>query len=63
VPWSAAKGEIFYSDGKAVRTEKMNRCLMVCHSDVATDEAIYRSQLQEIQEWPIGWPTDPVTRS
>jgi hypothetical protein len=40
VPWSAPKREIFISQGKAVRTEKMNRGLMECDSNVATDEAV-----------------------
>jgi hypothetical protein len=57
VPWSDS-GETFYSEGKVVRTEKMNRCLMECDSQVATDEAVYRSKLTEIQEWPIGWPAN-----
>ena len=58
VPWKEPKGEIFYSDGRAVRTEKMNRCVMQCDSNVTTDEAVYRSKLREIQEWPLGWPTN-----
>jgi hypothetical protein len=56
VPWSAPKGQIFYSEGGAVRTENMNRCTMECTSKVATDETVYRSELTEVQEWPIDWP-------
>jgi hypothetical protein len=56
VPWNGATRESFYSDGKAVRTEKMNRCVMECNSKVTTDEAAYISQLTEVQEWPLGWP-------
>jgi len=44
VPWSALKRESFFSEGKVVRTEKMNRCLMECDSNVATDDAVYRSR-------------------
>ena len=62
VPWSAPKGEIFYSGGKAIQTEKMNRCLMECDSHIVTDEAVYRSQLTEVQEWPIGWPASNVDK-
>jgi hypothetical protein len=43
---------IFYLDGKAVRTEKMNRCVMRCDSNATTDEAVYRSKLTEFEEWP-----------
>jgi hypothetical protein len=58
VPWNEPAKEIFYSDGKAVRTEKMNRCIVQCDSNVITDEAVYRSKLTEVQEWPFGWPVD-----
>ncbi len=39
-----------------MRTEKMNRCVMECDSNVTTDESVYRSMLMEVQEWPLGWP-------
>jgi hypothetical protein len=58
VPWNEPTREIFYSGGKAVRTEKMNRCVMECDSDVTTDEAAYHSKLTEAQEWPLGWPVN-----
>ena len=60
VPWNEPTREIFYSDGKAVRTEQMNRCVMKCDSSVTTDEAVYRSKLIEAQEWPLGWPVTVV---
>jgi hypothetical protein len=63
VPWSKQNREIFYSDTRAVRTEKMNRCTMECDSNVATDEAAYCSKLTEVQEWPIGWPANNVLKS
>jgi hypothetical protein len=58
VPWNEPTREIFYSDGKAVRTERMNRCTMECNSRVTTDEAAYRSKLIEVHEWPLGWPVN-----
>ena len=58
VPWNERTKEIFYSGGKAVRTEKMNRCVMECHSNVTTDESVYHSKLIEAQEWPLGWPVN-----
>ena len=58
VPWNEPAREIFYSDGKAVRTEEMNRCIMECESKVTTHEAVYCSQLKEVQEWPLGWPVE-----
>jgi hypothetical protein len=56
VPWNQPAREIFYSSGKAVRTGKMNRCVMECDSNVTTDEVVYHSKLMEAQEWPLGWP-------
>ena len=58
VPWSKQTKEIFYSDAGVVHTENMNQCTMQCESNVATDEAVYDSRLTEVQEWPIGWPTN-----
>lgn len=62
VPRSTPKQEVFYSRGKALQTEKMNRCVIECDSLVTTDEGVYRSQLTEVQEWPIGWPETSVGR-
>lgn len=56
VPWNESTTEIFYSDGKAIRTEKMNRCVIECDSKVTTDRSVYRSTLMEVQEWPLDWP-------
>jgi hypothetical protein len=58
VPCSEPSKEIFYSGGKAVRTNKMNRCILECSSSVTTDETAYRSKLGETQEWPLGWPVN-----
>lgn len=48
--------EQFFNDGRPVRTGTMHRCGMRCESEVATDDAVYRSELDDVQEWPIGWP-------
>ncbi len=58
VPWNTRTKEIFYSNGEAVRSQKMNRCNFECDSEVATDEAVYRSKRTEVQEWPVGWPAE-----
>jgi hypothetical protein len=63
VPWEQPKRETFYSDGKAVRTELMNRCVLECASTVTTDEVVYRSKLREVQEWPLGWPAGPSPKA
>jgi hypothetical protein len=56
VPWNTQSKEIFYTDGKAMRSEEMHHCIFECESEIATDQAIYRSVLREVQEWPLGWP-------
>jgi hypothetical protein len=58
VPWNTKTKEIFYSNGEAVRSQKMHKCIFDCDSEVATDEAVYRSTRTEAQEWPVGWPTE-----
>jgi hypothetical protein len=60
VPWSEPSREIFYSEGRAVRTNKMNRCILECSSCVTTDETVYRSKLREIQDWPLGWTVNDL---
>jgi hypothetical protein len=58
VPWNTRTKETFYSNGEAMRSQEMHKCIFECASDVATDEAVYRSKRTEIQAWPIGWPTE-----
>ncbi len=31
-------------------------CAIKCESEVATDEAVYRSEYSDLEEWPPGWP-------
>jgi hypothetical protein len=62
-PRNATTKEIFYSDGKVVRTEEINRCVMECDSKIATDETVYSSQLVETQEWPLDWPVTSSPKS
>ena len=45
----------FFDDGRHVRTDTMHRCAIRCESEVATDEAVYRSEFQDLEEWPVGW--------
>ena len=58
VPWNETTRETFLAAGKIVRTKEMNRCVMKCQSQVTTDDATYRSELTEVQEWPLDWPGD-----
>jgi hypothetical protein len=58
VPWNETTRETFYAAGKIIRMKEMNRCVMKCQSQVTTDDATYRSELTEVQEWPLDWPVD-----
>jgi hypothetical protein len=58
VPWNEEVRESFYTGGTAVRTKEMHRCVMQCRSDVIADDAAYQSELTQVQEWPIGWPSE-----
>lgn len=43
-------------DGKPIRTGKFYRCEIACESEVATEDAVYRSRHTDLEEWPAGWP-------
>ena len=44
------------ADGKPIRSGGFYRCVIECESEVATDEAAYRSRLTDVEEWPAAWP-------
>ncbi len=44
------------ADGKPVRSGGFYRCEIECESEVATDEATYRSRRRDVGEWPAAWP-------
>lgn len=57
IPWpDRIPHDKFFNDGRTARTDKVHRCAIRCCSEVATDEAVYRSDCHDIQEWPVGWP-------
>jgi hypothetical protein len=47
--------EHYFKEGRTVRIAKMHRCVIQCESEVATDEATYRSKYEDLEEWPVGW--------
>jgi hypothetical protein len=63
IPWDTQTKELFFTDGKSVRSQQMHRCVFDCASEVATDEVVYHSKLRNIQEWPLGWPQSGRTFS
>jgi len=42
--------------GKPIRKGQFHRVHIQCNSEVATDEAVYRSLFSDLEEWPVGWP-------
>jgi hypothetical protein len=57
IPWKErSTREIFFNDGRGVKTATLHRCAIQCNSEVATDEAVYRSEYSDLEEWPPGWP-------
>lgn len=49
--------EIWFKDGQPMHTDTMHRCAIACEAQVVTDEAVYRSELDDVEEWPPGWPS------
>ena len=58
IPWTQRSTlELFFGkNGGAVKTDTLHRCAIKCESLVATDEAVYRSEFSDLEEWPPGWP-------
>ena len=57
ISWSERKtNEHYFNDGRTARTAKLYHCIIRCESEVATDEVTYRSEFEDLEEWPIGWP-------
>jgi hypothetical protein len=57
ISWGERKTNgLYFNDSGAVRTDKMHRCLIQCESEIVTDEAMYRSEFEDLEEWPLGWP-------
>jgi hypothetical protein len=58
IPWAERtnKKEVFYLDGQALQTREMYRCIIECESEIEAGKASYTSRLNDIEEWPTGWP-------
>jgi len=63
VSWNKKTQELFFANGKAVTTKRMHRCSFFCEGEVATAGKVYRSRLEEVQEWPVGWPRQGTSLS
>ncbi len=50
--------EMFYVKGKAIQGTQMHRCKFECDSEIVTDARTARTCYEEVEEWPVGWPSD-----
>jgi hypothetical protein len=56
-PGRRVTNEVFLGrNGKPVRASQYFCCEIACESEIATDEAVYRSSHQDVAAWPEGWP-------
>jgi len=46
----------FGPDGRHVGGPTFHRCAIKCRSELATDEAAYVAEYEDVEEWPVGWP-------
>jgi hypothetical protein len=52
------KEKMFYVRGQPIRATEMHRCKFECDSEIVKGSRTYRANYKEIEEWPIGWPSD-----
>jgi hypothetical protein len=50
--------EIFCVKGEPIKGAQMHRCKFECDSEIVTDPQTVRVCYEEVEEWPIGWPSD-----
>ena len=42
--------------GQHVSGPTFHRCSIACRSELATDDAVYAAEYEDVEEWPLGWP-------
>jgi hypothetical protein len=60
IDWEKRKNaaEKFYVNGEIIRSKQMHQCKFQCAAEVSQGARIIRSEYEEIEEWPIVWPSD-----
>jgi hypothetical protein len=60
IKWKERKNaeEMFYVRGQPIRAAQMHQCKFECDAEILQGVRTYRSNYEEIEEWPIGWPSD-----
>jgi len=59
IDWEERKNAVekFYVNGGIIRSTQMHQCKFQCEAEVCQAAQIIRSEYEEIEEWPIGWPS------
>jgi hypothetical protein len=60
INWEERKNAVqkFYVHGELIHSTQMHQCKFQCEAEVTQGARISRSDYEEIEEWPIGWPGD-----
>jgi hypothetical protein len=60
IDWEERKNaaEKFYVNGEIIHSKQMHQCRFQCEAEVYQGARIVHSVYEEIEEWPIGWPSD-----
>lgn len=45
-----------FSKGQPIHSGEFKRLTISCVGEVATDEAIYTAEYNDVEEWPVAWP-------
>jgi hypothetical protein len=58
IPWSerSKKAEIHYVRGQPYQSAMVHRCVFDCDSELVVNGTSYRSNMRDVEEWPVGWP-------
>jgi hypothetical protein len=52
------KVEMFYGKGEAIQDTQMYRCKFEGDSEIVADARTGRTCFENVEEWPIAWPSD-----
>jgi hypothetical protein len=58
VPWTerSNKAETHYIKNQPFQSALVHRCAFDCESELIVNSGSYRSNMRDVEEWPVGWP-------
>src|SRR5690242_10304883 len=58
VPWTerSNKTDIHYIKNRPFQSAMVHRCVFDCESELIVNSDSYRSNMRDVEEWPVGWP-------